>query len=57
MVFTKMAFKKTLVLYLFALTFSSALATPVPDENKALEKRGALLTGQWDTESQVRGLI
>ncbi|KAK0492091.1 glycoside hydrolase family 12 protein [Armillaria luteobubalina] len=35
--------------------FASVLASPIPDEQaKALAKRGSVLSGQWDTESEVR---
>lgn len=35
--------------------FASVLASPIPDqETKALAKRGSVLSGQWDTESEVR---
>ncbi|KAK0441402.1 glycoside hydrolase family 12 protein [Armillaria borealis] len=34
--------------------FASVLASPIPDqETKALAKRGSVLSGQWDTESEV----
>jgi hypothetical protein len=48
-----MAFAKIRILLFIALSLTSVFGTPVPDEEKSLAKRGAVLSGQWDTESQV----
>ncbi|KAK0455173.1 glycoside hydrolase family 12 protein [Desarmillaria tabescens] len=38
------------------VAFASVLASPIPDqETKALAKRGSVLSGQWDTESEAGG--
>lgn len=50
---TNMAFARNLILLFLTLSLTSVLGTPVPDEEKSLAKRGTVLSGQWDTESEV----
>ncbi|THH20039.1 hypothetical protein EW146_g1227 [Bondarzewia mesenterica] len=50
---TEMVFTKGFALILLSLNLASVLAVPVSD-TQALSKRGSVLTGQWDTESEVR---
>ncbi|KAK0473984.1 glycoside hydrolase family 12 protein [Armillaria novae-zelandiae] len=41
---------------LVVAAFASVLASPIPDQQtKALAKRGSVLSGQWDTESEANG--
>lgn len=47
----QMAFAKTILLFILALSSTSVLGTPV--QGKELAKRGAVLTSQWATESEV----
>ncbi|KAF8061742.1 glycoside hydrolase family 12 protein [Lyophyllum atratum] len=50
-----MVFTRSLALFVLTLSLSSVLANPIPDEEKALEKRGAVLSTQWATESEANG--
>jgi hypothetical protein len=47
-----MVFAKTFVAFLFAFALTPASASPV-NETKVLSKRGAVLTAQFATESEV----
>ncbi|KAI0310570.1 glycoside hydrolase family 12 protein [Amylostereum chailletii] len=49
-----MVFVKSLALFLLALNATSALAVPVVET--ALSKRGSVLNGQYDTESEAGGV-
>lgn len=49
-----MVFAKSLISLVFTLALTSVLGTPVPDEEKSLAKRGAVLSSQWATESEVQ---
>ncbi|KAF9462494.1 glycoside hydrolase family 12 protein [Collybia nuda] len=50
-----MAFAKNLLIVLLTLSVHSVMGTPVPEEETGLAKRGAVLSGQWDTESVLNG--
>lgn len=50
---TAMAFAKNLILFLVSCTFALVVASPVHDATNTLAKRGAVLSAQYATESEV----
>lgn len=46
---------KNLLRFFVTVSVASVLANPISEEaTTALAKRGTVLSGQWDTESEVR---